>query len=160
MAYAHHAGLADPRCQLYMLFYYIGPASVAVTMRRRRRRRRIATASATDKDTEKDDDLLGGVSINNGYSAGTITGTTASSYGATMIYNESETVTVATSNNGNVSSEGSQVNYDGYEYEMDDEERYWPSQPLLIKASSIALFDIFAQSMTFTGEFLVLFSIN
>ena len=159
MAYAQHAGLADPRCQLYMLFYYIGPASVAVTMRRRRRRRRIATASATDKDTEKDD-LLGGVSINNGYSAGTITGTTASSYGATMIYNESEPVTVATSNNGNVSSGGSQVNYDGYEYEKEDEERYWPSQPLLIKASSIALFDIFAQSMTFTGEFLVLFSIN
>ena len=33
MAYAKHAGLADPGCQLYMLFYYLGPASVAVTLR-------------------------------------------------------------------------------------------------------------------------------
>ena len=33
MAYAKHAGLADPSCQLYMLFYYLGPASVAITLR-------------------------------------------------------------------------------------------------------------------------------
>lgn len=36
MAYAKHAGLADPSCQLYMLFYYLGPASVAITLRRSR----------------------------------------------------------------------------------------------------------------------------
>jgi len=31
MTVAKEAGLTDPRCQLYMLFYYIGPASVALT---------------------------------------------------------------------------------------------------------------------------------
>lgn len=34
MAFAKHAGLANPSCQLYMLFYYLGPASVAITLRR------------------------------------------------------------------------------------------------------------------------------
>ena len=34
MAYAKHAGLGDAKCQLYMLFYYIGPASVAFSLRR------------------------------------------------------------------------------------------------------------------------------
>lgn len=37
MAYAKHAGLANPSCQLYMLFYYLGPASVAITLRRSRK---------------------------------------------------------------------------------------------------------------------------
>ena len=36
MAFAKHAGLADPSCQLYMLFYYLGPASVAITLRRQK----------------------------------------------------------------------------------------------------------------------------
>jgi len=31
MTVAKEAGLTDPRCQLYMLFYYFGPASVALT---------------------------------------------------------------------------------------------------------------------------------
>eukprot|EP00804_Cyclotella_cryptica_P013666 CCRYP_018783-RC/>CCRYP_018783-RC protein AED:0.17 eAED:0.17 QI:168/1/1/1/0/0/2/1123/174 len=34
MAYAKHAGLGDSTCQLYMLFYYLGPATVALTLRR------------------------------------------------------------------------------------------------------------------------------
>ena len=36
MAYAKHAGLADPSCQLYMLFYYLGPSFVAITLKRSR----------------------------------------------------------------------------------------------------------------------------
>ena len=44
--------------------------------------------------------------------------------------------------------------YDGYyEYDEYDVERYWPSRPLLVyKASCIALFDIFAQSMVYAGN--------
>ncbi len=34
----------------------------------------------------------------------------------------------------------------------DDDERSWPTRRLLIKASCIALFDIFAQSMVYTGN--------
>ena len=33
MVYAKQAGLANPKCQLYMLFYYIGPALVALQMK-------------------------------------------------------------------------------------------------------------------------------
>jgi len=32
MTLAKYAGIADPKCQLYMLFYYIGPAMVSLTI--------------------------------------------------------------------------------------------------------------------------------
>ena len=79
MAYAKHAGLGEPRCQLYMLFYYVGPAAVALSLRR------------------------GGEGNNSRDRGG-------------------------------------------------DEQRAWPSRSLLIRAAGIAAFDIFAQSMTYTGE--------
>lgn len=136
MSYAQHAGLADPRCQLYMLFYYIGPASVAFTLRRRRHRvshkkmeqsNEENCTSSNDHDPEPDakctksdeEQLLSnGGNINND-----------TSYGATSYKHDDE-----------------------YEYEMEDQERIWPSKSLLVKASAIALFDIFAQSMVYTGE--------
>ena len=78
MTVAGKVGVADPRAQLYMLFYYAGPASVGLTLRRRRH------ASAT---------------------------------------------------------EGSK-----------HEERYWPSIPTILRAASIAVLDVFAQSLNYTGN--------
>ena len=43
--------------------------------------------------------------------------------------------------------------YDEYDYYHDVERyNYWPSRPLLYKASCIAFFDIFAQSMVYAGN--------
>ena len=78
MTVAGKIGVADPRAQLYMLFYYAGPASVGLTLRRRR------YASAT---------------------------------------------------------EGSKR-----------DERYWPSIPTILRAASIAVLDVFAQSLNYTGN--------
>lgn len=118
MAYAHHAGLASPRAQLYMLFYYIGPASVAFSLSCPKKKGQPKSTFTNDSnDTQQ---LI--------YNGG---GT--SSYGSTS---------VITTNN-----------HDGGEYDIEDEERVWPSsRSLILKASAIALFDIFAQSMTYTGE--------
>eukprot|EP00571_Detonula_confervacea_P005676 CAMPEP_0172324096 /NCGR_PEP_ID=MMETSP1058-20130122/50439_1 /TAXON_ID=83371 /ORGANISM="Detonula confervacea, Strain CCMP 353" /LENGTH=484 /DNA_ID=CAMNT_0013040275 /DNA_START=226 /DNA_END=1680 /DNA_ORIENTATION=+ len=158
MSYAQHAGLANPRCQLYMLFYYIGPASVAFTMRCRRRRishekkdhlNEDANGGTNNHDTkctnhDEQQFLSSGNSNNDGNSNNIqscsneqCTGN-GTSYGATAFHNHG--------NNNN------EVIDDGYEYEKEDEERSWPSQSLLVKTSSIALFDIFAQSMTYTGN--------
>ena len=125
MSYAQHAGLANPKCQLYMLFYYIGPASVEFKLRcrgRRGKKGRIRDAKCGN-NTE---------SGNHQYSNGQYN--TGTSYGAT--------------NNNQYDINGV---HDEYE-EIIDDERSWPKRHLLLKASAIALFDIFAQSMTYTGE--------
>ena len=103
MSWASHAGLADPKCQLYMLFYYIGPAIVAFTMRRRPAKRRERLALQRDA------------------------GPSASNYGSTT---------------------QSGIPLD----ELEDDGRFWPSTNLALKAAGIALFDIFAQSLTYTGN--------
>ena len=119
MAYAHHAGLASPRAQLYMLFYYIGPASVAFSLScpKKKGQSKSTTIANDSNDTQQ--------LVYNG-------GGTSSSYGSTSVITN---------------------NHDGGEYDIEDEERVWPSsRSLILKASAIALFDIFAQSMTYTGE--------
>ena len=79
MTVAGKVGVADPRAQLYMLFYYAGPASVGLTLRRRR------PASATEDSKH-------------------------------------------------------------------DERYYWPSIPTILRAASIAVLDVFAQSLNYTGN--------
>jgi len=125
MAYASHAGLADPRCQLYMLFYYIGPALVAFTLRCRPRKRQTAKNLSDEMHhqllpTDSNGNAIAGQSNDIGY-------------GATSKQIESH--------NGS--------NSDARDY---DEENLWPSGKLLAKAAGIALFDIFAQSMVYTGN--------
>ena len=139
MAYAQHAGLADPRCQLYMLFYYVGPASVAFTLRRRRGRRR-------EEDGREGNENNGAGDAkrlqDNGPSNGAQCGSTSpwqdkcssngAQYGST--------------------SDGDATTNEHNEWEAEEEERAWPSRSLALKASAIALFDLFAQSMVYTGE--------
>ena len=103
MSWASHAGLANPKCQLYMLFYYIGPALVALTMRRRPAKRR--ESSALQRDAVP----------------------SASHYGSTT-------------------QTGPPLDDD------EDDARFWPSTNLALKAAGIAVFDIFAQSLTYTGN--------
>jgi drug/metabolite transporter (DMT)-like permease len=86
MAYAQQAGLANPKCQLYMLFYYIGPALVATQMKCQS------------------------------------------------------------------SSSSSNQQIKNTKFTTHDGERLWPSKVIILKASGIALFDIFAQSMVYTGN--------
>eukprot|EP00581_Thalassiosira_minuscula_P016103 CAMPEP_0183727148 /NCGR_PEP_ID=MMETSP0737-20130205/24963_1 /TAXON_ID=385413 /ORGANISM="Thalassiosira miniscula, Strain CCMP1093" /LENGTH=492 /DNA_ID=CAMNT_0025958709 /DNA_START=353 /DNA_END=1831 /DNA_ORIENTATION=+ len=142
MAYAQHAGLADPRCQLYMLFYYIGPAAVAVSLRRRPKKgdkQHVATnedvallSSSKQEQLSNGNDGNGNgnasASSNNLQSNGSVQDDDSNSntYGAVMSYHPKET--------------------------EDQEQFYWPNQSLLTKASGIAAFDIFAQSMTYTGN--------
>ncbi|KAL9179045.1 hypothetical protein ACHAXT_000087 [Thalassiosira profunda] len=123
MAYAQHAGLADPRCQLYMLFYYVGPASVAFTLRRRRGRRREDDCREGPIDGAGDAKQL--QQLQEGSSNG-------AQYGST--------------------SNGDATTNESRECEAEEEERAWPSRSLAAKASAIALFDLFAQSMVYTGN--------
>lgn len=129
MAYAHHTGLANARCQLYMLFYYIGPASVAFSLSCPRRR-----SSAKKKGQSKCTDTKNTTTANDSNDMQQLiyNGGASTSYGSTSVITN---------------------NHDGGEYDIEDEERVWPSsRSLILKASAIALFDIFAQSMTYTGE--------
>ena len=127
MAYAQQSGLANPKCQLYMLFYYIGPALVATQMKCR---------SSSNKQIKKtkcatyDDGVQ---HCNNN----TTTNNDTSYYGTVS----SSTNDIKVHDDGN----------NGYENE-EDEERLWPSKVIILKASGIALFDIFAQSMVYTGN--------
>ena len=87
MTVAGKVGVTDPRAQLYMLFYYAGPASVGLTLRRRRRQ---AQTNATEDEKQ--------------------------------VPNRTE------------------------------DERYWPSLPTILRAASIAVLDVFAQSLNYTGN--------
>ena len=157
MAYAQHAGLANPSCQLYMLFYYIGPALAAFSLRcgggggggggRRHRRNRSKGGSRCRTGEERvsgaDNDERGDTTIP----------LTTISYGSTCDIQQvvddedfcidDKDVTVALVDGDNDDDDYYEENY--------DEERSWPSRQLFIKASAIALFDIFAQSMVYTG---------
>jgi drug/metabolite transporter (DMT)-like permease len=84
MTVAAKVGVADPRAQLYMLFYYAGPASVGLTLRRRRPQ---TSATGDDKHGSRTED-----------------------------------------------------------------ERYWPSTPTILRAASIAVLDVFAQSLNYAGN--------
>jgi len=131
MAYAKHAGLANPRCQLYMLFYYIGPASVGLTLRRRGSRR----GNLQKSSPEKKDEVSGeSSSIGHVNGVGGLQNDNLISYG--------------TNNEG--SAKENEYN-DDYESEEDDEST-WPPMALVFHAASIAVFDIFAQSMCYTGN--------
>ena len=94
MTVASRTGVADPRAQLYMLFYYAGPASVGLTLRRR-----------------KSSDLAS---------------SSAETAAAAAEHDRSDT----------------------------SDERYWPSLPTIARAASIAVLDIVAQSMNYTGNTL------
>lgn len=118
MAYASHAGLANPKAQLYMLFYYIGPALAAFSLRCRCSHKR---AKAKDETTQ-------------------------------LLSNDMQTKRYSNNNTQddasiNISS-SSLIQNDGNA----EEEEHWPSTVLLTKASGIAIFDIFAQSMVYTGN--------
>ena len=86
MTVAGKVGVADPRAQLYMLFYYAGPASVGLTLRRRRRQPQTASATEDAKQVPIEDEL------------------------------------------------------------------YWPSLPTILRAASIAVLDVFAQSLNYAGN--------
>ena len=144
MSYAQHAGLANPRCQLYMLFYYIGPASVAFSLHCGRRshtqerRSTVTTAAAASGamqeatcTTHEEGDFA--THNNNLPQRNTV------SYGATATPIAPHS---SVNHNNNVDAG----------HEQGDPERAWPSRSLLVRASGIAAFDIFAQSMTYTGE--------
>jgi hypothetical protein len=138
MAYAQHAGLANPSCQLYMLFYYIGPALAGFTLRCRGRNYGCG---------EKGGGKIG--------STRTMSSSTANNYyyGATTWDNEKDIV-----GNSDCSMDDKDIPAlcnDDIIVDEEDEERLWPSRPLIIKASSIALFDIFAQSMVYTGMWVL-----
>mmetsp|Transcript_10624 Transcript_10624/g.22215 ORF Transcript_10624/g.22215 Transcript_10624/m.22215 type:complete len:533 (-) Transcript_10624:199-1797(-) len=130
MAYAKHAGLANPRCQLYMLFYYIGPASVGLTLRRRGSRR----GNRQKSSSEKKDEVSGESS-----SIGDVSGVSG-------LQNDN-LISYGTNNKGSAKDNG----YDDYDSE-DDDESTWPPMALVFHAASIAVFDIFAQSMCYTGN--------
>lgn len=143
MAYASHAGLANPKCQLYMLFYYIGPASVAFTLRCRRRTKQKKEETKNDSMQQllSNDSNGNDVAQNNNGQCSNST-----SYGAT-----SKPI-IPHNHNGNNSSSISHVD-DDYEWDKQEEDRIWPSsKPLICKGIAIALFDILAQSMCYTGN--------
>ena len=188
MVLAKHAGLADPRCQLYMMFYYLGPASVAFTLRRRHRRRKCCTlSSGSGKQKEEQssqsihlltqqfhlDELSANMSSTKCRSQKHVDGAShdVSHYGtiSKSIFPADDVI-----EEGDNSSPGSHgknyatnrdlnaknhYNYDcnygddeACEYTIEEKEWLWPPRSLLIKAAAIAVFDIFAQSMTYTGE--------
>ncbi len=145
MAYAQHAGLANPSCQLYMLFYYIGPALAGFTLRCR------------GDCGEKGGGRTG--------STRTMPSSTANNYyyGATTAStwdNEKDIM-----GNSDCSMDNKDIpalcNDDIIvdEEDLEDEERLWPSRPLIVQASAIALFDIFAQSMVYTGMWVLCYCI-
>lgn len=75
------------------------------------------------------------------------------SYGATSILLQSKKSNAALDDDSRGSKEVDGAIYYDYEEDYDDDgERSWPPRPLLIKASAIAVFDIFAQSMVYTGN--------
>jgi drug/metabolite transporter (DMT)-like permease len=112
MAYASHSGLANPKCQLYMLFYYIGPSLAAFTLRCSPRKHKQISDSSMQQLLSNDD--------------------------RKKQYNAQDDAALnAPSQNQN---------------DMDEEAEHWPSRTLLLKASGIAIFDIFAQSMVYTGN--------
>lgn len=92
MTVAGQTGVANPRAQLYMLFYYAGPASVGLTLTGRK--------------------------------------TTA------LVSPSAETLSSAEERDGETN------------------EKYWPSFQTIARAASIAVLDIVAQSMNYTGNTL------
>jgi len=116
MAYASHAGLANPKCQLYMLFYYIGPALAGFSLSCSPRKKRKIDKQKSDSSMQQ---LLSQDDQKNRYNA-----------------QDDNSVDVLSNNHNDV----------------EEEEEYWPQGTLLIKASGIAIFDIFAQSMVYTGN--------
>lgn len=141
MAYAQHAGLANPSCQLYMLFYYIGPALAGFTLRCGGR---------------NDGGCDGGRSRHRGSGTRTISSSTKNyyDYGATTSTSQNMEKDILDGNNCCIDVKDVVVLDvdDTVDIDEDDDERLWPSRPLVIKASLIALFDIFAQSMVYTGK--------
>ena len=124
MVYAKQAGLANPKCQLYMLFYYIGPALVALQMKcscsggvRKKQIEKLCTRC--DQNTNENNLNYGSVSPSNSHQT---------------------------------SSQIDSSNYSNQTIKDSDSDRSWPTKPLFVKASLIALFDIFAQSMVYTGN--------
>jgi drug/metabolite transporter (DMT)-like permease len=121
MAYASHAGLANPKCQLYMLFYYIGPALAAFTLRCSPRKKRKSVEEPSHKQTS--DSLMQQLLSNDDRK---------------KRYNAQDDASFDVSSNK--------------QNDMDEEEEHWPSRTLLLKASGIGIFDIFAQSTVYTGN--------
>ena len=142
MAYAQHAGLANPSCQLYMLFYYIGPALAGFTLRCRGRNNDCGEKGGGRGGNTR---TMSSQSANNYYYY----------YGATTATTwDNEKDIVGKSDCSMDEKDILALCNDDIivdEEDAEDEERLWPSRPLIIKASAIALFDIFAQSMVYTG---------
>ena len=125
MVYAKQAGLANPKCQLYMLFYYIGPALVALQMK----------CSCVSSGVRSRDEQIKKLS----------TRCDQNTNGNNLNYGS-----VSPSNSHQTSSQIDSSNYSNQAIE--DSDRSWPTKPLFVKATLIALFDIFAQSMVYTGN--------
>ncbi len=115
-----------------MLFYYIGPASVGLTLRRRGGRRRNGQKSSSGKKERRGSGECTG--FEHGKDKGGFQHGNLISYG---------------SNNVNSAKDDDRDDNDSDE----DDESTWPPMTLVIHASSIAVFDIFAQSMCYTGEY-------
>ena len=143
------------------LFYYIGPASVAFALRRRRRRRR-RPRSGKRRSVDDDDDDENGIILrdDDGDASSRLYGATATAMPLPRQQSDDK------SNNSPAAEaevydvdathcddcEEDEYGDDEYDDEYDDGERSWPSRPMLMKASSIAFFDIFAQSMVYAGN--------
>ena len=112
MAYASHAGLADPKCQLYMLFYYIGPALAVIRCSSRKKLKSVEEPFHNKHTSDSSMQQL------------------ISHDDRKKRYNSQDDASCS----------------------VDAEEEHWPSKNLLLKASGIAIFDIFAQSMVYTGN--------
>jgi len=127
MVYAKQAGLSNPKCQLYMLFYYIGPALVALQMKCSCSGR----VSSRDKQIEKLTTRCDQNTNENNLNYGSVSSSISPSH----------------------SHQTSQIDSSNYSNQtIEDSDRTWPTKPLFVKASLIALFDIFAQSMVYTGN--------
>ena len=125
MILAKEHGLANPTCQLY-----IGPTLVMFTLKQRPRKlleeeRKCVVNAGGDSNWKVQD------------------GEGTSYYSSIMIL--PDTTQISNNDNDNIRDDDTTNN--------DTNERYWPSSPqLLYNASYIAIFDIVAQSLVYTGN--------
>lgn len=140
MILAKEHGLANPTCQLYMLFYYIGPTLVIFTLKQRPRSHcRSSSNSSSCKLLEEERKCVVNAGGDGNWKVQDGEGT---SYSSIMIL--PDTTQISTNDNDNIGDDDTT---------NDTNERYWPSSPqLLYNASYIAIFDIVAQSLVYTGN--------
>jgi hypothetical protein len=168
------------RVGVAQLFYYIGPASVAFALRRRGRRpksgkNRNGSVDGEDRGVDDENDESDTILLlrddDDDASSSSCYGATSSSTAMMPLLPRRRKSDDGRSNDAawaaavrddathhrddeeNDDDYDDYYEYDEYDYYHDVERYYyWPSRPLLYKASCIAFFDIFAQSMVYAGN--------